>query len=281
MKLAYSTNAYTQTDLKSALRSIAEIGYDGAEILCDHPHWLSHLVSNEEVAEIRQILDDSGLAVSNLNANTANGYFNPLPPENVFEPSLSSNNRTWRTWRIDYSIKTLYLAKQLGAHCISLTSGQPASGGDPASGIDIFVESLKPICEQAEKLGIRVGIEYEPGLLVESASELAEIINRVDAPCLGANFDIGHSFLCGESAQEAVALLEGRIWNVHVEDIHKRKHYHLIPGEGELPFKEYFQALKAAAYDDFLTVELYTYSHQPEDAGIRSLAYLNKLLAAQ
>ena len=107
MKLAYSTNAYTRTDLASALRSIATIGYDAAEILCDHPHWLSHKVDDEQVATIRQLLDDTGLAVSNLNANTANGYFDPRPPENVFEPSLSSNNESWRTWRIAYSIKTL------------------------------------------------------------------------------------------------------------------------------------------------------------------------------
>jgi len=278
MKLAYSTNAYTQTDLKTAIRSIAEIGYDAAEILCDHPHWLSHQVSDDEVNAIRKLLNETGLAVSNLNANTANGYFDPIPPENVFEPSLSSNNETWRTWRIDYSIRTLQLAKQIEARCISVTSGQPGSGGEPAAGFDIFVDSLKAICAEAEKLDIRVGIEYEPGLLVERASELAEVIDRVNSPSLGANLDIGHSYLSGESPQQAVALLQGRIWNTHVEDIHANKHYHLIPGEGELPFSEYFQALNTAGYDGYLTVELYTYAHQPEEAGIRSLAYLNKLL---
>jgi sugar phosphate isomerase/epimerase len=280
MKLAYSTNAYTQTDLISAVRNISKIGYQGVEILCDTPHWLSHQVSDEAVAALRQTLNDTGLAISNLNANTANGYFDPLPPENVFEPSLSSSNDTWRSWRIDYTIKTLQLAKQLGANCISVTSGQPASGGKPETGLDILTESLKHICEHADKLGIRVGIEYEPGLLVERASELEALISRVDSPWLGANFDIGHSFLCGESAQDAVALLKGRIWNVHVEDIHNQKHYHLIPGEGELPFKEYFTALEAAGYDNYLTVELYTYSHQPDEAGIRSLNYLNTCFAA-
>jgi len=280
MKLAYSTNAYTRTDLASALRSIAKTGYDAAEILCDHPHWLSHRVSEDEVAAIRRLLDRTGLAVSNLNANTANGYFDPRPPENVFEPSLSSSNETWRTWRIAYSIKTLQLAKQLGARCISVTSGQPASGGDPQTGIDILVDSLKRICEQADRLGLRVGIEYEPGLLVERASELAEVIDRVGAPCLGANFDIGHSYLCGETAQQAVSLLRGRIWNVHVEDILARKHYHRIPGEGDLPFADYFHALQDSGYDGYLTVELYTCAHQPEEAGKRSLAYLNGLLAA-
>jgi sugar phosphate isomerase/epimerase len=280
MKLAYSTNAYTQTDLKSALRNIADIGYDAAEILCDHPHWLSHLVSDDEVEAIRELLNETGLKVSNLNANTANGYFDPLPPENVFEPSLSSRNETWRTWRIDYSIRTLQLAKQIGAPCISVTSGQPGSGGEPAAGIDIFVDSLKIICAEAEKLDIRVGIEYEPGLLVERASELVDIIDRVNSSCLGANLDIGHSYLSGESPQQAVALLQGRIWNTHVEDIHANKHYHLIPGEGELPFMDYFQALETAGYDGHLTVELYTYAHRPEEAGQRSLAYLSKLLSA-
>jgi sugar phosphate isomerase/epimerase len=278
MKLAYSTNAYTRTDLESALRRIADIGYCAAEILCDSPHWLSHRVSEGEADAIGELLDDTGLAVSNLNANTANGYFDPLPPENVFEPSLSSKNANWRNWRINYSLCTLNLAKRIGARCISVTSGHPASGGDPQSGIDLFVDSLKKICDAADRLNLLVGVEYEPGLLVERANELAEVIDRVDSPSLGANLDIGHSYLCGESAQEALALLAGRIWNVHVEDIQGRKHYHRIPGTGEIPMDNYFRILRAGGYDGYLTVELYTYPDQPDEAGKASLHFLKKLL---
>ena len=278
MKLAYSTNAYTRTDLATALRSIAHLGFAAAEILCDHPHWLSHQVTRDEVDGVRRLLNETGLAVSNLNANTVNGYFEPLPPENVFEPSLSSRNEIWRNWRIDYSLHTLRLAQQLGASCISLTSGQPGSGGTPEAGLDLFVDSLKRICREAEALNLRVGIEYEPGLLVERASELAEVLERVDSPCLGANLDIGHSYLCGETALEAVGLLKGRIWNVHLEDIRGHKHYHLIPGEGDLPFRDYFEALKEVDYQGYLTLELYTYTHDPEQAGRSSLGYLRGLL---
>jgi sugar phosphate isomerase/epimerase len=278
MKLAYSTNAYTQTDLESALRSIADIGYTAAEILCDSPHWLSHRISDREADAIGQLLDDTGLAVSNLNANTANGYFDPLPPENVFEPSLSSKNAAWRNWRINYSLSTLNLAKRVGARCISVTSGLPGSGGDPQAGIELFVDSLKKICDTAEKLDLLVGVEYEPGLLVERATELAEVIERVDSPSLGANLDIAHSYLCGESADEAVALLAGRIWNVHVEDIRGRKHYHRIPGTGELPLDYYLRILRAGGYDGYLTVELYTYPEQPGEAGRASLRFLERLL---
>jgi sugar phosphate isomerase/epimerase len=126
-------------------------------------------------------------------------------------------------------------------------------------------------------LGVRVGVEYEPGLLVERAEELARVIERVGSPLLGANLDIGHSWLDGESPESAVNTLAGRIWNVHLEDIAGRKHFHLIPGEGDLPFQRYLKALTASGYDGFYTVELYTYTQTPEDAGRRALDYMRRL----
>lgn len=278
MKLAYSTNAYTRTDLFSALASIADIGFSGAEILCDAPHLRPHQADADEVSAISRLLQEKHLAISNLNVNTANTYFNPLPPENVFEPALSSRRDEWREWRIEYTLKALQLAKQLGAKCISVTSGQPGSGGDPTAGLTLFVDSLKQVCNLAEALDLRVGIEYEPGLLVERATEVADIIDRVGSANLGVNLDIGHSFLDGESPEASIELLSGRIWNVHVEDILGMKHYHRIPGDGDLPFERYFDALHRQGYDNFLTVELYTYPHNPIEAGERSLAYLSRIL---
>jgi sugar phosphate isomerase/epimerase len=279
MKLAYSTNAFTRTDLPSALNGIADLGFAAAEILCDWPHWQPGKVSEADISGVAELLAARGLAVSNLNVNTANGYFDPLPAENIFEPSLSSRNPTWREWRIEYTIEAIRLAARLGASCVSVTSGQSGSGGIPAEGLSLFVDSLKRVCDVAATHGIRVGVEYEPGLLVERASELADVISRVDSPVLGANLDIGHSYLDGESAEDAVDALRGRIWNVHVEDIAQRKHFHLIPGLGDLPFKRYFSALQRAGYDRYLTLELYTYPDMPEEAGRRSLAYLRDLLA--
>ena len=278
MKLAYSSNAYTRASLPEALNSIATIGFTGAEILCDHPHWFPGRVTDREVEEIGGMLRELNLKISNLNANTANGYFDPLPPENVFEPSLSSANREYRRWRTEFSIETIRLAAMIGATCISVTSGQPGSGGMPEAGLDLFIDSLKRVCEAADKQGIRVGVEYEPGLLVERASELVEVMERVDCPLLGANLDIGHSFLSGEDPEHTVGLLSGRIWNVHVEDIANGKHFHLIPGEGNMPIVRYIEALKSSGYEGFLTVELYTYPQMPELAGERSIAYLRNII---
>jgi sugar phosphate isomerase/epimerase len=277
MRLAYSTNAYTRCTLQEAVERIAGLGFSGVEILCDTPHWFPGRTPAAEAEHLAERLATLGLSVSNLNVNTANGFFDPLPPENVFEPSLSSRDPARRRWRLEFSIAALHLARIVGARNISVTSGRPDSGGKPAEGLLLFVDSLQRLCEAAEPMGLRIGVEYEPGLLVERAEELAEILHRVGSPLLGANLDIGHSWLDGESPESAVDLLAGRIWNVHVEDIAGRKHYHLIPGEGSLPFPRYLRRLEQAGYEGFYTVELYTCSHMPDEAGERALAYLRGL----
>jgi sugar phosphate isomerase/epimerase len=125
-------------------------------------------------------------------------------------------------------------------------------------------------------LGIDVGIECEPGLLLEYVAELREWIDRLGHPRLGANLDVGHCQVIGESVPEAVKLLAGRIWNLHVEDILGRKHYHLIPGQGTMDWAGLREGLAVAAYDRFLTVELYTHTADPQAAARQSLAFLSR-----
>ncbi len=279
MKLAYSTNAFTRTDLKSAIQKVAELGFDGVEILCDFPHWYPGHVSAEELQEYQALLSQVGLGVSNLNANTANIYFDPLPAENVFEPSLNSTIEEHRIWRQNYTIEALKLAKAVNARAVSVTSGHPHNALEPEESVELFVDSLKVICREAERLGVPVGIEYEPGLLIERGSEALAVIEAVNSPMLGVNLDIGHSYLDGESAEGNIEAIAGRIWNVHVEDIRGRKHFHLVPGDGDLPFERYFKALANIGYDGYLTVEVYTFPNKPEEIGRRSLTYLKNLLS--
>ena len=106
--------------------------------------------------------------------------------------------------------------------------------------------------------------------------ELREWIDRLGHPRFGANLDIGHSQVLGEPIPESVALLRDRIWNLHVEDIPGRKHYHLIPGEGTLDWAALKRALTEIGYKRFLTVELYTHTEQPQLAAERSFAFLSK-----
>ena len=61
----------------------------------------------------------------------------------------------------------------------------------------------------------------------------------------------------------------GHLTGVHIEDIVggvRGKHYHRIPGEGDIDFRTVFDALDDIGYGGFATLELYTYPDEPDMA---------------
>lgn len=281
MKLAFSTNAYTRHPLADALRGIKAAGFDGVEILADVPHAYPGSLDAESTDAVRRVLDETGLAVSNINCNCTFGYWRDAPPEPYFEPSLISPNPRYRQDRANLILRTLQFAKDVGARNVSITSGRCLGGMPPDKAAAQFAESIKPILERAESLGIDVGIESEPGLFIEWATELREWIDRLGSPRFGANLDIGHSVVMGEGIADAVEALRGRIWNLHVEDLPGRKHYHMIPGEGTgMDWATLRDSLRRVGYDRFLTVELYTHTERPQEAAAKSHQFLSRFFGS-
>jgi sugar phosphate isomerase/epimerase len=278
VKLAYSTNGFARVNLPTAIRRIAAHGYTGVELLADEPHWSPGL-SAFDLAAVRTALNETGLTISNVNANTAMVLWPQVLPETVFEPSLSNHDPAVRARRLSCVGAAMDFAAAVGATTISVTSGRPETDYTPEESMAYFAESLAEVCSMAEARRLEVGIEYEPGLLVESAAEVRALIDAVDHPALGANLDIGHAICAGEDPLESIKLLAGRIWNVHLEDIKGRKHYHLVPGDGDVDFAAVIAGLTAAGYDRFGTVELYTFSKNSDEAAARAHAYLAPLVA--
>ena len=247
------------------------------EILADKPHWYPEKFDPAEAAAVAAELGRLKLKVSNVNANCTFGYWKDAPPEPYFEPSLISPNPQHRADRIRMIQNTLHFAKAIGAKNISITSGKALPTMPPDLAMKQLRESLLTVLETAEKLKIQIGIESEPGLFIEYATELRELIDRMGSKMLGANLDIGHSVVGGEDIPTILKLLEGRIWNCHIEDLPGRKHYHLIPGTGTMDWQALKEALEAIKYKRFLTVELYTYPDKPVEAAEQSMAYLGTI----
>jgi sugar phosphate isomerase/epimerase len=278
MKLAFSTNAFTRFSLTDAIRGIKEAGFAGVEILADAPHAYPDAIDAKLTDMIVKALQETGLGVSNVNCNCSFGYWKDAPPEPYFEPSLISPNPKHREDRKRLILRGLQFAKDIGAQNVSITSGRMLGGMPPEPAAKQFAESIKTVLDRAGALDVKVGIECEPGLYLEYVAELREWIDKLNHPWFGANLDVGHSQVIGESIPDAVKLLAGRIWNLHVEDIPGRKHYHMIPGTpgGTMPWEQLGEALRAIKYDRFLTVELYTETADPHNAARKSYEFLAK-----
>ena len=265
-KFAYSTNAYTNFSSSEAIERISRLGFDGVEILADAPHILPNKIKDCEIDALKSVIESYSLAISNINANTAEGL-----------ESIISQDSTNRRKRIDYIKRCIYIANKLCSKNISISVEQKSSTCSYSETYDILLASLKEILTSAEQYNIKIGIEYEPGFYIDNADKLLRIIADISHPLLGANLDIGHSAVAGDDIGLTIEQLGNKIWNIHLEDIKRGVHNHLIPGEGDINFRSLKTALDRVGYNSFITLELYPYKNNPDEAGRKGLEYIRNI----
>ncbi len=277
LKLAFASNAMKRYSLDDAIDLVADAGYQGIEILLDPPHAFPPQVKDGDIARWRRKLDKRKLEVSNCNAFMLYGI------ESCHHPSWVDANPARRQLRIEHTRRCLYLASDLGAKTISTEPGGPIEGGvthEQASAW--FEEGLRSVLPDAEKAGVRLCIEPEPGLLIETAAQYDQFFARFanDAKAqrwLGLNFDVGHFYCVGDDPAANILQFAGRTHHIQIEDIAKdRVHFHLVPGDGAIDFDEFFRNLRLANYDGWITVELYTFEHKAVEVAKRAREFLLK-----
>jgi len=278
MHLAFSTNAYLKHPFDEAAARIASAGYEGLELLADVPHaWPAGLLESQKRG-ILKAMDQAGLAFSNVNAFMMNAVNDHRQP--YWHPSFIEPEPNYRQVRIDHTRRALRLCAELGAPHITTEPGGPLTPGQPRQeAIDLFVEVLKPLAEYAHELGILLLIEPEPGLLLETSDQYLEVAERLNAPSIGLNFDVGHAYCVGEDLPRAIAKLAPHIRHYHVEDIAaSRVHHHLVPGTGAIDFGKVVGAIRGTGYEGWLTVELYPFLDDPDAAARGALEVLRPLV---
>ncbi len=279
MKLAFSTNAYLRFSFAEAVRRLAALGYQGVEIMADVPHAWPAFLLDEQKQAIRQALADNRLAISNINAFMMHAINDSR--QRYWHPSWIEPDRHYRQIRIDHTRRALTLARELGAACITTEPGGPVeAGGSWSAALRLFVEGLKTVAEHAEREGVLLLIEPEPGLLIETGDQFLELMQHLDSPAVGLNFDIGHFYCVGDDPATTVPRLARYIRHFHLEDIAAtRVHHHLIPGEGAIDFPATLRAIADIGYQGWITVELYPYVDDPDAAARTAYQRVASLLA--
>jgi len=274
VKLAFSSNAYLQFSLEETARRIAGLGYRGIELLADVPHaWPAGLLP-ERREEIRRCLDDHKLVISNINAFMMNAVGDPRQP--YWHPGWTDPDPHYRAIRREHTKRSLQLAADLGApHITTEPGGLVAPEQTTAEASDIFYEEIMPCVELAESLSVGLLIEPEPELLIERFDQYLEFASRIDSKAVGLNFDIGHAYCVSEDPQDWVAKMQEQTVHYHLEDIAAtRVHQHLIPGHGAIDFAATLSEIAKTGYDGWLTVELYPYIDNPDEAARSAREYL-------
>jgi sugar phosphate isomerase/epimerase len=280
MRLAFSTNAYLKYSFDEAVRRLSGIGYTGIEIMADVPHAWPACLLEEQKQGIRDALKKHHLEISNINAFMMNAISDAR--QKYWHPSWIEPDRHYRQVRIDHTKRSVTLARELGASCITTEPGGPVENGASwSAAMKLFVEMLKPVAEHAEKEGVLLLVEPEPGLLIETADQFLEFMQHIDSPALGLNFDVGHMYCVGDDPGPTIHRLAPYIRHMHLEDIAAtRVHHHLVPGEGAIDFASVFRAIRSIGYNGWVTIELYPYVDDPDPAARLAFERVNAILAA-
>ena len=197
-----------------------------------------------------------------------------------WHPSFIEPDPHYRQVRIDHTRRALSLCAELGAPHITTEPGGPLAPGQPRQqAIDLFIEVLKPLAEHAHDCGVLLLIEPEPGLLLETTDQYLEVAERVNAPSIGLNFDVGHAYCVGEDLPRSIARLAPQIRHYHFEDIAA------TPGpsppgarNGRDRLRHGVAAIRQTDYDGWLTVELYPFQDDPDAAARQALEMLRPLV---
>jgi sugar phosphate isomerase/epimerase len=278
MKLAFSSNAYMHFSIEDTIAKIADLGYTGIEILADVPHaWPAGLLQ-ERKDSIRSALEKHKLTISNVNAFMMNAIADPRQP--YWHPGWTDPDPHYRAIRREHTKRALRLAAELGAPNITTEPGGLLTKEQTwEEAGKIFYDELMPCVEVAEQVHVKLLIEPEPELFIETFGQYLQFMQRIKSPWVGLNFDIGHAYCVGEDPEVWIAKMRSHTVHYHFEDIAAtRVHKHLIPGHGAIDFSATLLEINKTGYRGWITVELYPYIEDPDNAAREARRYLTALM---
>jgi sugar phosphate isomerase/epimerase len=91
---------------------------------------------------------------------------------------------------------------------------------------------------------------------MRNAASMMRLIDQVDSPALGMNFDPSHLFQMGEMPQMVIYEVGHRIFHTHFSDNDGTSNAHWRPGKGKIDWRGVLQALQAVGYDGVISIEL-------------------------
>jgi L-ribulose-5-phosphate 3-epimerase len=271
LRFAYGTNGLGYHRLDDALALLAENGYDGVALTLDHHHldpYADDLPAR--TASLARRLDELGLAVV---VETGARYL--LDPRRKHSPTLLSGDGRER--RLDFYRRAIEVAAALDAEAVSFWSGAAPPGTSDEVAWARLVDGCATLLGLAERHGVVLGFEPEPGMLVERLEEYERLRAALgEPPRFGLTLDIGHCVVVGEPVADSILRFGPQLVNVHVEDMRAGVHDHLDLGEGEVDFPAALAALNAAGFRGLVGVELSRHGHAADTVVPRAIRFLRE-----
>jgi len=255
MLLGYNTNGLQNHRLPDALRLLADHGYQAVALTLDVQHLDPFQVSPAQVREIADLLESLGMAVV---IETGARFL--LDPDHKHEPTLMTRDEAGRQLRLEFYSRAARIGAELGAAVVSFWSG--VDRGGPADTETTLRAGVEAACERIRAEGLIPALEPEPGMAVSTVADYLLLSEQLGTAAPSLCLDVGHLYVTGEGEPgEVIPTVADHIAQVHLEDIRRGVHEHLLPGTGDVDFQAVRSSLEQSGYKGPVCFELSRSSH--------------------
>lgn len=260
--------------LDSFFRTARENGYTAIELWTGPQHFYLDHVGNDPVERLLELERAHGVKVIGICPEQTNPK-----PNNMACADASSQERTFK-----YFCRAIDVAHEVQARQVVVTSGWAFLDEDREAAYDRCVAMLRRLARYACERGVLLAVEaLQPfeSVLVNSATDLRNLIADVGEPSLKACLDMGAMACAGETIPEYFKVLGTDIVHVHFVDVEMGEmDTHRAWGDGTRNMADDLFALSEAGYCGALSVETVSrrYHNNPAQADRQSMrCYLNAL----
>jgi sugar phosphate isomerase/epimerase len=273
MYFGYNTNGFAHHRLEDTLEILAELGYEGVALTLDY-HTINPLEPGWEKAaeKVRRQLEQL-----KLRCVIETGARFLLDPRRKHWPTLLSDEKDDLARRWTLLFRAIDIAAILAADAVSFWSGAT----DERESEEELNYRLSAIClvlaDHAQGKNVRLAFEPEPGMFVDTMEHFETVERIVRRSNFGLTLDVGHVHCLGDgSIVEHIRRWKDKLWNVHIEDMRRGVHEHLMFGEGEMDFPPMLRALDEIGYAGGVFVELSRHSHDAVNTAKKALEFLRQ-----
>jgi sugar phosphate isomerase/epimerase len=218
------------------------------------------------VDEVRNKCEEFGLAL----------------PMMCFSPDFTNPSLDKRVEELTKQKRAIDLTAKLGGLFCRTLSGQNRPGLDRKQAVRWCVEMIRETVAYAEEKGVIINIEnhYKDGYweypeFALRSEVFLEIIEQIDSPSFGINFDPSNTIVAGEDPIELLEKIKSRVVTMHasdrylkggsIQDLRKTEMdplhgyakfiQHGIIGRGLNDYDAIFRILKGAGFDGWISIE--------------------------